>query len=224
MSLSKFKPVLCPYVASSKAHVAVTLSWASIRSKPASQHHQTWLRCVCRAATRHRGSSLRPRSSQQLQPAPTVPPAVPPTDPVTTVLPLPHADFAPLGILATPQWPPGVQAGQPFTLTLELRNEGKAPQSLLVAIGDASGFVVAGKSTACSRAICQQQALWSSQNSERSPKAFLMSRPQDAEKVLTGSVHYGSMGASRSAAQGSQSCPAGSARRDEAQVSDARRR
>ena len=106
--------------------------------------------CMCRAAIRHRGSSLRPRSSQQLQPVPTVPPAVPPTDPVTTMLSLPPVDFAPLGILATPKWPPGVQAGQPFTLTLELRNEGKAPQSLLVAVGDAPGFVVAGTSTGCS--------------------------------------------------------------------------
>ena len=40
---------------------------------------------ACRAAMRHRGSSLRPRSSHQLQPVPTVPPAEPPTDPVTAV-------------------------------------------------------------------------------------------------------------------------------------------
>ena len=108
---------------------------------------RTCERCghVCRAAQRHRSSSLRPRTSQQLLSAAPLEAPEPPTDPVVTLLALPKAELVPWALLAVPEWPPAAVAGQPFSMGLTLRNAGRQPQQLLVSLGDAPGFVVAGQ-------------------------------------------------------------------------------
>ena len=64
---------------------------------------------------------------------------------VPTEMPLPGARFARPSLQISTQLPGRATAGQAFTLSLRIANLTPQLQQLSVAVGDASGFVIAGR-------------------------------------------------------------------------------
>lgn len=86
----------------------------------------------------------------ELPEAPLGPPE-PPPHPVTTRLPLPRTNIVDPAIVAASSWPPTVQTGEAFALSLAISNRQPVLQRLRLAVGDTSGFVFTGAAPACAR-------------------------------------------------------------------------